>query len=42
MKISQVKITNELGNAREVVSRVLKNLENEGKIDINQGVIRLK
>jgi CRP/FNR family transcriptional regulator len=42
IKISHVQLANELGTAREVVSRVLKKLEAEEKIDINHGIIRLK
>jgi CRP/FNR family transcriptional regulator len=32
LKISHRKIAGEMGTAREVVSRVMKKLENEGKI----------
>ena len=32
IKISHRQIANELGTAREVISRVMKKLENEGKI----------
>jgi CRP/FNR family transcriptional regulator len=32
LKISHRQIANELGTAREVISRVMKKLENEGKI----------
>jgi CRP/FNR family transcriptional regulator len=32
LKVSHRQISNELGTAREVISRVMKKLENEGKI----------
>lgn len=32
LKITHVQIANELGTAREVISRVMKKLENEGKV----------
>jgi CRP/FNR family transcriptional regulator len=39
IKISHVQLANELGTAREVVSRVMKKLEVEGKIAQNSGKI---
>lgn len=41
LKISHVQLANELGTAREVVSRVMKKLENEGKVSQNSGEITI-
>ncbi|WP_245906961.1 Crp/Fnr family transcriptional regulator [Reichenbachiella versicolor] len=41
LTISHVQVANELGTAREVVSRVMKKLENEGKIEQKAGKIRI-
>lgn len=41
IKISHVQLANELGTAREVVSRVMKKLETEGKITQNFGKITI-
>ena len=41
IKMSHSQIANELGTAREVISRVMKKLENEGKVSQNSGVIKI-
>ncbi|GER60730.1 Crp/Fnr family transcriptional regulator [Patiriisocius marinus] len=41
VKISHGQLANELGTAREVVSRVLKKLETDGKISQNAGEIKI-
>ncbi|MEY8021649.1 Crp/Fnr family transcriptional regulator [Muriicola sp. SD30] len=41
IKMSHNQIANELGTAREVISRVMKKLENDGKITQNSGEIRI-
>ncbi len=41
LKISHRQIANELGTAREVVSRVMKKLENEGRVKQHAGTIRV-
>jgi len=41
IKISHVQLANELGTAREVVSRVMKKLEIEGKVAQNSGEISI-
>jgi CRP/FNR family transcriptional regulator len=41
IKMSHLQIANELGTAREVVTRVLKKLENEGKIEQNSTGIKI-
>ncbi len=41
IKISHSQLANELGTAREVVSRVMKKLENDGKVEQNSGEIRI-
>ena len=41
IKVSHVQLANELGTAREVISRVMKKLEVEGKIAQNSGEIIL-
>ncbi|MEZ2414474.1 Crp/Fnr family transcriptional regulator [Muriicola sp. E247] len=41
IKMSHNQIANELGTAREVISRVIKKLENDGKITQNSGEIRI-
>lgn len=41
IKMSHHQIANELGTAREVVTRVLKKLENEGKIEQNSTGIKI-
>lgn len=41
IKMSHRQIANELGTAREVVTRVLKKLETEGKLSQNSGEIRI-
>ncbi|NHM07849.1 Crp/Fnr family transcriptional regulator [Flavobacterium sp. CYK-4] len=39
--MSHNQLANELGTAREVITRVLKKLENEGKIEQNSGEIKI-
>ena len=39
LKITHAEISNDLGTARPVISRLLKDLENEGKIKLKRGVI---
>ncbi len=39
--ITHQQLADELGTAREVVSRLLKKLENEGKIEIGRGKIKI-
>ena len=41
IKISHRQIANELGTAREVISRVMKKLENEGKVKQHTGRIEI-
>lgn len=41
IEITHQKLADELGTAREVVSRLLKKLENEGKIQLLRGKIRI-
>jgi CRP/FNR family transcriptional regulator len=41
IKMSHIQLANELGTAREVVSRVLKKLETEGKIEQNTRGIKI-
>ncbi len=41
IKISHSQLANELGTAREVISRVIKKLENEGKVVQNAGEITI-
>lgn len=41
IKISHSQLANELGTAREVISRVIKKLELEGKVEQNSGRIRI-
>lgn len=41
IKMSHTQLANELGTAREVISRVLKKLENEGKVSQQSGVIKV-
>ncbi len=41
LKMSHSQIANELGTAREVVSRLLKKLETDGKIEQTEGVIKI-
>ena len=41
IKISHSQLANELGTAREVVSRVLKKLETDGKVEQGGGVIKI-
>ncbi len=41
IRMSHSQIANELGTAREVITRVLKKLENEGKLTQITGEIRL-
>lgn len=41
LKMSHGQIANELGTAREVVTRILKKLETEGKIEQSQGEIKI-
>ncbi len=38
---SHQEIANELGSSREVISRLLKKLENEGKIELSQRLIKI-
>ena len=39
IRMSHSQLANELGTAREVISRVMKKLENEGKVEQNSGKI---
>ncbi len=41
IKITHEKIANDLGTAREVVSRMLKYFQNEGMVVLNRGTIKL-
>ncbi|MEM9022633.1 MAG: Crp/Fnr family transcriptional regulator [Bacteroidota bacterium] len=41
LKITHQQVANEIGSAREVVSRLLKSLEAEGKVALSRGMIRL-
>jgi len=41
VNMSHSQIANELGTAREVVTRVLKKLETEGKVEQKSGRIRI-
>lgn len=41
IKISHSQLANELGTAREVISRVIKKLETEGKVKQNSGKIKI-
>lgn len=41
IKISHSQLANELGTAREVISRVMKKLENDGKVEQNSGKIKI-
>ncbi|MGZ0016682.1 Crp/Fnr family transcriptional regulator [Yeosuana sp. AK3] len=41
IKISHTQLANELGTAREVISRVMKKLENDGKLEQNSGKIKI-
>ena len=39
LKVTHAEISNDLGTARPVISRLLKDLEKEGKIKLKRGVI---
>ncbi len=41
IKITHNQLANELGTAREVISRVMKKLENDGKVEQNAGEIKI-
>lgn len=41
IKISHSQLANELGTAREVISRVIKKLENDNKVEQNSGKIKI-
>ena len=41
IKISHGQLANELGTAREVISRVIKKLENDGKVEQDSGNVRV-
>ena len=41
IKISHSQLANELGTAREVISRVMKKLENDRKVEQNSGKIKI-
>ncbi|NCO62968.1 MAG: Crp/Fnr family transcriptional regulator [Flavobacteriales bacterium] len=41
IKISHTQLANELGTAREVISRIMKKLENDGKVEQNSGRIKI-
>ncbi|WP_298956335.1 Crp/Fnr family transcriptional regulator [uncultured Nonlabens sp.] len=41
VKMSHSQIANELGTAREVITRVLKKLETDGKVEQKSGIIRI-
>lgn len=42
IEITHQQIANELGSAREVISRLLKKLEIQDKIELHRGIIKLK
>jgi len=42
LKITHERIANDLGTAREVVSRMLKYFQNEGMVDLGRGTIRIR
>jgi len=41
MEVTHQQIASELGTAREVVSRLLKEFENQGRVELSRGHIRL-
>lgn len=41
LKLTHEKIANDLGTAREVVSRMLKYFQNEGMVSLNRGTIKI-
>lgn len=41
LKLTHEKIANDLGTAREVVSRMLKYFQNEGMVSVNRGTIKI-
>jgi CRP/FNR family transcriptional regulator len=42
IKITHQELANEIGTAREVISRLLKQLEKEGLLSIDRGIIKIK
>ncbi len=42
IKLTHQDIANELGTSRVVISRILKNMENNGLVELKRGVIKLK
>jgi CRP/FNR family transcriptional regulator len=42
LKITHERIANDLGTAREVVSRMLKYFQTEGMVDLGRGTIRIR
>ena len=42
LKITHERIANDLGTAREVVSRMLKYFQNEGLVDLGRGTIKIQ
>ena len=42
LKITHEQIANHLGSAREAVSRVLKEMQKQGRIEQKRGVVTLK
>jgi CRP/FNR family transcriptional regulator len=42
LKLTHHQIADELGTSREVVSRILKDMENEGIITLSRGAIKIK
>lgn len=41
LKLTHEKIANDLGTAREVISRMLKYFQNEGMVSVNRGTIKI-
>lgn len=41
IKITHQQLANEIGTAREVISRLLKQLENDGYISLDRGIIKI-
>ena len=42
LKVTHHQIADELGTSREVVSRILKDMENEGLISLSRGIIKIE
>lgn len=41
VKVTHETLANELGSSREVISKVLKNLQNDGKVTLHRGIIEI-